>query len=230
MGTGIALAVDAPMALIQGNKMNLLRKQIGSVLVLVVGMLACGVASAAPITMDFDGLTLGASVHNYYDGGCTRLLVPRDCGGPDYGVRWDGARIGDSSDAPSPSGFAGLVFDDSATMNVAAGFDGGLSFYFYNLKFPFPGSVSVYSGENGHGTQLTHADLGLTFDWDFFDLSFSGTAKSVIFSGAGFYLTGFDNVTLGTSATSVPEPAALGVFGLGLLLMGLFAGLRRRSH
>jgi hypothetical protein len=30
--------------------------------------------------------------------------------------------------------------------------------------------------------------------------------------------------------TSVPEPAALGIFGLGVLLIGVFVGLRRRQN
>lgn len=33
----------------------------------------------------------------------------------------------------------------------------------------------------------------------------------------------------GTPSVSVPEPAELGMFGLGLLALGLFAGLRRRK-
>lgn len=213
--------------------MNVFKKRIGTALVLVAG-LAGGVASAAPITMNFDGLTPGASVHKYYNGGCSTLIgFNMNCGGPDYGVVWKGATVGDSASAPSPSGFAGLLLNDQATMNIAVGFDGGLSFDYYNLSnFLFSGSVSVYSGLNGHGAQLSYADLGTTNGWDFFDLTFSGLARSVIFSGSPFYLTGFDNVTLGVNAPThpVPEPAALGVFGLGVLLLGLFAGLRRRYN
>ncbi|MGH8117014.1 MAG: PEP-CTERM sorting domain-containing protein [Rhodanobacteraceae bacterium] len=40
--------------------------------------------------------------------------------------------------------------------------------------------------------------------------------------------TGADQSFTLDVVTSVPEPAALGMFGLGLLLMGGFAGLRRR--
>jgi hypothetical protein len=38
-----------------------------------------------------------------------------------------------------------------------------------------------------------------------------------------------DFVVLVESVHSVPEPAALGMFGLGVLLLGGFAALRRRS-
>lgn len=34
--------------------------------------------------------------------------------------------------------------------------------------------------------------------------------------------------TIGPASVSVPEPAALGMFGMGVLLIGLFVGLRRR--
>lgn len=36
-------------------------------------------------------------------------------------------------------------------------------------------------------------------------------------------------ITFGTSATTVPEPGTLGMLGLGLLLIGVGYGLRRRS-
>lgn len=212
--------------------MNLLKKHVGRALVLVAGLLAAGVASAAPITMNFDGLTPLTSVHTYYDGGCSRLLgFNIDCNGANDGVVWKGATVGSSENAPSPSGFAGLLLSDSATMNIAAGFNGGLSFYYYNVSnLVFPAGVSVYSGLDGQGTQLYSTNLDQTRRWSFFDLTFSGIAQSVIFDGSPLFFTGFDNVTLGVNAAPnpVPEPGALGVFGLGVLLMGLFAGLRRR--
>lgn len=216
--------------------MNLLKKRFKGALVLVAGLLASGVASAAPITMNFDGLTPGTAVHNYYDGGCSTFfgLTP-NCDGPNYGVAWKGAVTDFSEGAPSPSRYMSLLpgdslFRGSATMNVAAGFDGGLSFYYFNVVGP--GSVSVYSGLNGLGTPLFSESLGLTSPWTPLSLTFSGMAQSVIFNGSPIFFTGFDNVTLGvnSAATPVPEPSALGVFGLGVLMMGLFAGLRRRFN
>lgn len=205
--------------------MNLLKKRIWIALVLVAGLLAGGVATATPITMNFDGLKTGTSVQQYYNGGCTSWLFGKSCNGPENGVVWKGATVGD--------GFAGFLLSDSATMNIAAGFDGGLSFNYYNVSNSlFSGSVSVYSRQNGKGIELASLNLDATRDWKFFELAFSGIAKSVTFNGSPLLLTGFDNVTLGLSAptTPVPEPAALGVFGLGLLLMGAFAGVRRRYN
>lgn len=212
--------------------MNLLGIKIGSVVMLVGGLLASGVASASPITMNFDGLTRGASVHNFYNGGCSRRFDAKaDCHGPDDGVVWKGLTIRYSAAAPSPLGYAGFLSNDSATMNVAAGFNDGLSFSYYNNSdVVFYGGVSVYSGLNGHGRQLASADITPTRGWDFLELTFSGSARSVIFDGSPFFATAFDDVTIGVGApvNPVPEPGVLGVFGLGVLLMGLFAGLRRR--
>ncbi|MGH8148047.1 MAG: hypothetical protein ACREPY_17160, partial [Rhodanobacteraceae bacterium] len=133
--------------------MNLLKSRIGFALALVSGMLVCGTAAATPITMDFDGLTPGTSVHKYYDGGCSTagLRHPHsvDCNGSDYGVVWKGAQVGTlppGANVPSASNYVGL-FLFKATMNVAAGFDTGLSFHYFTRIVP--GWVKIYSGRNG---------------------------------------------------------------------------------
>lgn len=220
--------------------MNSMRLRVATGLVLITGLLVGGIASASAITMNFDGLTRGTSVHNYYDGGCSiGGLIPHniDCGGPDYGVVWKGASVRDLS-VHQPSNPNFIVPTDAnllvatATMNVAGGFDTGLSFYYAASSL---GGVAVYTGLDGSGSLLAQADV-LFPDiqcknvpcWNFVDLSFSGIAKSVIFRGI-LGPIGFDNVTLGAAPTApVPEPAALGMFGFGMLLIGCFAALRRR--
>jgi hypothetical protein len=204
--------------------MNFFKKKAGTALVLLAGLLAGGSVTAAPITMDFEGLTALTKVNSYYDGGCTSGgILFRKCGGPDYGVVWDNATVGDD--------FAGLLVKNKATMTIADGFTGGLSFNFYNLNLLHNASVTVFSGENGQGNKLAQADLNPALPWDFLDLTFNGLAKSVVFGGTKGFVFGFDNVTLGLNApTPVPEPAAIGVFGLGLLMMGAFVGLRRRYN
>lgn len=94
------------------------------------------------------------------------------------------------------------------------------------------GSVSIFSGKNGNDALLASSDLQTGLSWQFRELSFAGLAKSVAFTGDPLFFTGFDDVTLGldTLVRPVPEPAALGVFGLGLLLMGCISDLRRRCH
>ncbi|HEX5488775.1 MAG TPA: PEP-CTERM sorting domain-containing protein [Rhodanobacteraceae bacterium] len=207
--------------------MSKLSKRLGIAAVWVVGMLFASIAGATAITMDFDGLAPLSSVDHHYDGGCAKFggALNVDCGGPDYGVVWKGAWTG----LPESPGFM-TPFLGPATMNVAAGFDTSVSFHFYSIAI-IPMSVSVYSGLDGSGTKL--ADVSLPWaigHWDFLDLSFSGIAKSVIFS-ASYLLGGFDDVTIGTSlsATPVPEPAVLGMFGFGVLLIGVAAGMRRRA-
>lgn len=72
------------------------------------------------------------------------------------------------------------------------------------------------------GTCVTPFDIGAgphTLDIFFIDLH-------VVQSGLTFDVT-TQGVTTGPT-TSVPEPAELGVFGLGLALVGVFGGLRRR--
>lgn len=99
-----------------------------------------------------------------------------------------------------------------------------------------PGPVAGYPVNAG----LTSAGLS---NWSssahvgFWDLSSAWTAINVdgsnscggASSGFTCYVTILSAATAGGgTGTSVPEPAELGMFGLGLALIGLFAGLRRR--
>jgi hypothetical protein len=191
-------------------------------------MLLAGIASASPVTMNFDGMGVPEYVDNFYNGGCSTLagLIPATCGGPDYGVVWSGAITADRLAPPPPSSPNFMAYADgvSATMNVATGFnDAGFSFAYYGGG----PTVSVYSGLDGTGDLLASQTLdsslcGLSFCWTADDFGFSGIAKSVVFGGTGV----FDNISF--NMASVPEPAGFGIFALGLVLMGVFANLRRR--
>lgn len=226
--------------------MNMLTKQVGLAVVMAAGMLACGVASAA-VVMTFDQQNgNGEYVDNYYNGGCGGSYGGGvTCGGPNYGVVWNGALEGyapnglwnNTSDSPSPPGVMGFLDSNNAYMNVAAGFDTGFSFYYAAANVA--GSIEVWSGQNGTGTLLATLALPVTGSfcgstgfscWDPIGVTFNGIAQSVNFAGTANQIV-FDNVTIGsaTPINGVPEPAALGMFGLGALLLGLFAGLRRRA-
>jgi hypothetical protein len=112
-------------------------------------------------------------------------------------------------------------------MDVPAGFTTGFSFD-YTAPY-YTGSVTVWSGLDGGGTELASISLPTTADagnsgcggYDYcpyapVGVTFSGTAQSVIFSGTQNYII-FDDITLGSStAGGAPEPATLGLFGLGL--------------
>jgi hypothetical protein len=54
------------------------------------------------------------------------------------------------------------------------------------------------------------------------------TGDAVLGSFFGFPFRGAFWGDITPAQVSVPEPAALGMFGAGALLLGLFAGLRRR--
>lgn len=204
------------------------RRQLSITATLGLAMLCAGVASAAPVTMNFDGMGVPEYVDNFYNGGCSTIagLLPATCGGPHYGVVWSGAITANrlAPTPPSPPNFMAYADGVSATMNVAAGFkDPGFSFDYYGGG----PTVSVFSGVDGSGRLLASQTLnsslcGLSFCWTSYDFAFSGTAESVVFGGTGV----FDNITF--NKTSVPEPAGLGLLTLGLLLMGVFPRVRRR--
>ena len=128
----------------------------------------------------------------------------------------DGMGICDSGPALGLTGFSA---DCTGTNNVQ-----------------IPGSVAGYPVNAG----LTSAGLS---NWSssahvsFWDLSSAWTAINVngdndcggASSGFTCYVTILSAATASGGTGSVPEPAELGMFGLGLVLIGLFAGMRRRT-
>lgn len=238
--------------------MHILKKRVATLLMVLSGLVACGIASAEAIVMNFDELNPnGEYVNDYYNGGCGGAYNggTATCGGPNYGVVWSGNTLAggapgglynntaNSSSSPNVIDFNTGV---AAFMNVAAGFSNGFSFYYAAVSSP--GSIIVYSGLNGAGSVLATLNLpalgggcgGFSQDyscWAPIGVEFSGIAQSVGFGGTFSSNQGlivFDDVTIGSAiaggggGVDVPEPAALGVFALGMLLIGLFAGLRRR--
>lgn len=198
------------------------------------GVLFAGAASAMPVTMNFDGINTGDQVDNYYNGGQATILglIPDGPNGPAYGVVWSGAQTSNltpSSGPPTPPSAPNYITpvnntggNLSATMDVGAGFgSAGFSFYYFGAP-----TVDVYSALDGGGSLLASQTFGTCASSSFCtsDLAFMGTAMSVVFTGPGV----FDNISFNMTTKAVPEPAAVGIFGFGVLLIGLFAGLRRR--
>jgi hypothetical protein len=122
--------------------------------------------------------------------------------------------------APSPLGTA--YVSAGAFMNVAAGVENNLSF-FYSTPVALTGAVKAWSGLNGSGSLLGTFDFGVTDSaysvWQQAAFSFTGTALSFDFSGAE--LAGLDNI----SAVPEPETFALLLAGLGLVA----ASVRRQQ-
>lgn len=199
---------------------------------------------AAPITLTFEGLQNFEPINDYYNGGTGGF---GSSGGPNYGVSFTSdslavisATAGGTGNftgalAPSPSTIAFFLSGQGDTMNVAAGFMTGFSF-FYTSPYD-TGSVSVYSGLNGTGTLLATLDLGYTTDttsttgfpyddWVPVGVTFDGTAESAIFTGVANQI-GFDNITLGSETPGgVPDGGASALL-LGMGLIGLVGFSRR---
>lgn len=134
------------------------------------------------------------------------------------------------------------------TIDVAGGFSGGFSLY-YTAPIS-AGQVDIWSGLDGTGTDLGTLILPTTAAYDSsgdggcdeygaasdpgaiacpfvpVSISFSGTAESVVFTGAADYMY-FDDVTFGSSSPSAaPEPATWLLAGLALSAV-FPRGLRR---
>lgn len=238
----------------RGKPVNKLNKQVGVAAVLGLGMVVAGVAAASPVTMNFDDLAVpqngGQYVAAFYDGGCGVSFNggAATCGGPDYGVTWTGPavvrgplNIPSADSAPNAlmrATPAGVPLGTAPmTMDVANGFTDGFSFYYATLTRATTFTVTFYSGLGGTGrvlgTERFHGcslPAGLYTCWTLADgFSFSDAVYSVAFGGgATFAIDGVSFDMRAAPPVGVPEPTALGTFGLGLLAVGVAVGLRRR--
>ena len=168
-------------------------------------------------------------VNDYYNGG----TAADGSSGANLGVSFTGVSglSNDSSftyysGAPSTLGTAYAYGPGQAYMNVFAGLDTGLSF-FYSSTAAVTGAVKAYSGLNGTGTLLGTFDLaandsgispitesGAYTTWTPATFRYSGTALSFDLTASGANYVGFDNIS------SVPEPSLLWLFGAGLAVFG----------
>jgi hypothetical protein len=198
------------------------------------------------VVLDFEGVGNGAAVNDFYNGGTDS----QGNSGTNYGINFSAQSLGlIDSDAPGgggnfanePSAETILFFlsGGAATMNVAAGFDTGFSFYYSSSQAAF---VRVYDGLNATGNVLAQINLAAQYNnnctgdpsgtychWDPIGVTFSGTALSVDFGGTADQV-GFDNITLGSEvAGNVPEPATWAMMIAGFGFVGGAMRYRRRN-
>ena len=145
---------------------------------------------------------------------------------------------------PIPSVASDLGYTDCLSMS------NGTSHYLTTFDFTMPIPVDATQGdgfqcdtvENGDATLAATDDCALEsyfgIDDTSFTMSFFAADGPGVAPGASFFLLmDFDGLTAPQAAhvnvgpiTSVPEPGALGLFGLGLLAIGVGYGWEKRRQ
>lgn len=186
--------------------------------------------AANPVVLDFEGIAApgtNAAIGNFYSG---------------LGVTFSSNALAingyNGSAEPTPTSVLFFLQGAAATLNYAAGFDTGFSFYFSSNTTD--GNIQVFDGLNGTGNVLASIALpsqassncpsgstGTYCTWTPIGVSFAGTAKSINFGGAANFIA-FDNVTFGSAVPGVPEPSTYALMALGLAGIG-FVARRRKS-
>ena len=213
--------------------------------VVAAALVAASPAFAGPIFLvDFekDWDYVFGDVNGYYAGG----TAADGTSGPNLGVSFSGvsglsndANFTYYSNAPSPQGIAyafGFLPMDRSFMNVAAGVDNMLSF-FYASSENVLGAVTAYSGLNGTGTLLGSLDLSsnvssssLIYDnWTPVTFMFNGTATSFDLTGSANRNIGFDNIA-SIAVTAIPEPGSLLLMLTGCIAAFLLGRRQNRGN
>lgn len=189
--------------------------------------------------LNFQGLGDLQPVGNFYNGGGLTST-------PNYGITFSsnfyGLRSvyngGSGAFAADPTGTPAIFVNGTAGsnvtgyMNVNNGFSGGIQFFY---TAGFSETVTVWSGANGTGSILATITLSPNngsctgfptyCNWTSAGLTFSGSAKSVTFTGTADGI-GIADITIGSASTAIPEPSALYLLGTGLA--GISLGRVRR--
>lgn len=187
-------------------------------LVGAMGVLAAPLANATPVsvyndasTQDTLRFTIGCGSAT---GDCSGLLAVLDSDSP-YSFDSTGALIGGlfglanqgmATETAFVNGATGASFATGTKTNAggSTGWEFATSAEYFLIKTGRNPSSAVFHNISGGELALFYTQT----------------------NGTG---SGFSHYTeFGTAKVTVPEPAALGMLGFGVLLVGLFAGLRRR--
>lgn len=226
----------------------MLKKKLARFALGALALCAATFASAATVTLDFEGLKNLELVQSFYGGGAGSAGSV----GTDYGITFDNnaqavvsaTAGGTGSLSNLPSGTTALFFQQGAvTLNLAQGFTDSFSFQYSTVTAT--GLVQIFAGENGTGAlidQYVISALGtnckpgdLDFcKWNAGGGAFVGTAHSIVFGGVANQIA-YDNITFGNLAlpnpnpnpNPTPEPGSL-VLAAGALL-ALRTASRRRA-
>jgi hypothetical protein len=198
------------------------------------------------IVLDFEGLGDLDEILQFYNGG---LSFAGFGPGPNYGIYFGGTTLsiidadnggsGNFANEPSPNTVMFFLSGGGAVMNLPAGFTTGFSFYYTSA---YAGTVYVYDGLDGTGNVLATSPFpalplgtiggdptGYFDNWVPFGVAFTGTAKSVFFTGVENQC-GFDDVTFG-SVTPGPGEVPISnwalFIGIGLILIAAVIRFRR---
>lgn len=187
------------------------------VLLAIASLIFVSNASALTYKLTFEGLKDHEQILEFYNGGTGSM----GSSGTNYGVSFGSSALGiiqtsaggtgNFSNNPSGSTIAFWLTGSGVTMNVAAGFSTGFSFYYSSSEAV---AVTVYDGLNGTGNVLGTINLAAQSqangcsdqsycNWTPTGVAFSGTARSVNFGGGANY-TGYDDITFGTATPIAP--------------------------
>jgi len=232
------------------------RKYLTLIMIAIVAMATMAMtASAAVFDLTFEGLApypdTEVAIENFYNGGTDGDGVT----GPNYGITFPSNALmlclnsltvtcsntsrGGLGDPNSQQGALFFLTGSDTYLDMAAGFTTGFSFNY--AAYSEGGTVSVWSGLDGTGTELASVTLPTTpsdcpgYNADFCPfypsgVTFSGTAESIDFNGVADQIV-FDDVTFGSATPGpptggTPEPASLILIGSGLLGLGVFGRKR----
>ncbi len=217
-----------------------------SYLLLLAGVFAASasMAQAAVVSLDFTGVVdpnqgNSTAVTNYYNGGTSG----HGTSGANLGVAFSSNALALNNyngccepDAPGKKGILFFLSGGAVTLDYAAGFSSGFSFYYASNSSAF---INVYDGLGGTGNVLATLSLvtqanqncppnatGFYCNWTPIGVSFAGVAKSIDFGGGANFVA-YDNITFGSVTPGVPEPASWAMLIAGFGLVG--AAQRRRT-